>query len=208
MKVSDVFCRLLPAAILVASPFTTASAMHGGGGGFGGHGFASHSSGSHGFSHFGAHRNFAFWHHGFDRDGRFFRDRDGRFFRDRDDFFFRHRFFVGFDFAAFGFPGWWYPYDDWYPYPDAYYGDPSSYNDEPSSYGSDQTPYGTQYWSNLAISVQTKLAQRGYYHGSIDGVLGSGSQQAIKEFQTAKGMRVTGKIDPKLLKSLGISYKA
>jgi len=200
MKVSDVFCRLLPAAILVALPFTTASAMHGGGGGFGGHGFASHSFSSHGSSHFGAHRNFAFWHHGFDRDG--------RFFRDRDDFFFRHRFFVGFDFAAFRFPGWWYPYDDWYPYPDAYYGDPSSYNDEPSSYGSDQTPYGTQYWSNLAISVQTKLAQRGYYHGSIDGVLGSGSQQAIKEFQTAKGMRVTGKIDPKLLKSLGISYKA
>jgi putative peptidoglycan binding protein len=208
MKVSDVFFRLLPAAILVVSPFTTASAMHGGGGGFAGHGFASPASGSHGFSHFGAHRNFAFWHHGFDRDGRFFHDRDGRFFRDRDDFFFRHRFFVGFDFAAFGFPGWWYPYDDWYPYPDAYYGDPSSHNDEPSSYGSEQTPYGTQYWSNLAISVQTKLAQRGYYHGSIDGVLGSGSQQAIKEFQTAKGMRVTGKIDPKLLKSLGISYQA
>jgi len=205
MKVSDVFGRLLPAAILVVSPFTSARAMHGGGGGFGGHGFASHSVGSHGFSHFGAHRNFAFFHHGFDRDGRFFHDRDGRFFRDRDDFFFRHRFFVGFDFAAFGFPGWWDPYYDWYPYSDDY---PSSYNDDPSSYGGDQTPYGTQYWSNLAISVQTKLAQRGYYHGSIDGVLGSGSQQAIKEFQAAKGMRVTGRIDPKLLKSLGVSYKA
>ena len=197
MKVLAVICRLLPAAILVVSPFTTARAMHGGGGGFGGHGFASHSFGSHGFSRFGAHRNFGFWHRGFVRDG--------RFFRDRDDFFFRHRFFVGFDFAAFGFPGW-YPYD-WYPYPDAYYGDPYSYNDAPSSYADDSTPYGTQYWSNLAMSVQTKLAQRGYYHGSIDGVLGSSSQQAIKQFQAAKGMRVTGRIDPKLLKSLDISYK-
>ncbi|MBV9732522.1 MAG: peptidoglycan-binding protein [Verrucomicrobia bacterium] len=198
MKVLAVICRLLPSAIFVVSPFTTARGMHGGGGGFGGHGFASHSFGSHGFSHFGAHRNFGFFHHGFDRDG--------RFFRDRDDFFFRHRFFVGFDFAAFGFPGWWYPYD-WYAYPDAYYGDPYSYNNAPSSYGDDSTPYGTQYWSNLAMSVQTKLAQRGYYHGSIDGVLGPDSQRAIKEFQAANRMHVTGRIDPKLLKSLDISYK-
>src|SRR6201987_6537787 len=198
MKVLGVICRLLPAAILVVSPFTTARAMHGGGGGFGGHGFASHSFGGHGFSRFGAHPHWGFWHHGFVHDG--------RFFRHRDDFFFRHRFFVGFDFAAFGFPGWWYPYD-WDPYPDAYYGDPYSYNNAPSSYGDDSTPYGTQYWSNLAMSVQTKLAQRGYYHGSIDGVLGPDSQRAIKEFQAAKGMRVTGRIDPKLLKSLDISYK-
>jgi Putative peptidoglycan binding domain len=213
MKVSDVFCRVLPAAILIVSPFNVARAMHGGGGmgghggGMGGHGVASHSFGSPGSSRFGANRNFAFLHHDFDRGGRFFHDRDGRFFRDRDDFFFRHRFFVGFDFAAFGFPGWWYPYYDGYPYPDAYYGDPSSYGDEPSSDGGDSAKYGTQYWSNLAISVQTKLAQQGYYHGSIDGVLGSGSQLAIKEYQTAHGMRVTGRIDPKLLKSLGISYK-
>ena len=207
MKVLVVFCRVLPAAILVLSPFTVARAMHGGGG-MGGHGIASHSFGSRGSSHFGGNRHFAFWHHDFDRGGRFFHDRDGRFFRDRDDFFFRHRFFVGFDFAAFGFPGWWYPYYDSYPYPDAYYGDASSYSDEPSSYSGDPSPYGTQYWSKLAISVQTKLAQQGYYHGSIDGVLGSASQLAIKEFQAAHRMRVTGRIDPKLLKSLSISYKA
>lgn len=212
MKVSDVLFRLLPIAVLVMSPFTVARAMHGGGGmgghGMGGHGMASHSFGSRGPSRFGANRNFAFFHHGFDRDGRFFHDRDGRFFRDRDDFFFRHRFFVGFDFAAFGFPGWWYPYYDSYPYPDAYYGDSASYSDDPSSYGGDPASYGTQYWSNLAISVQTKLAQQNYYHGSIDGVLGPASQLAIKEYQTAHKIRVTGRIDPKLLKSLGISYKA
>jgi hypothetical protein len=194
MKVSDVFGRLLSAAILVVAPFTSAQAMHGGGGGFGGHGFGSHSFGSHGF-----HRNFAFSHHGFFRDG--------RFFHDRDNFFFRHRFFVGFDFAAFGFPDWWYPYGDWYPYYDTYYGYPYSYDEDPSAYNGDPTRYGTQYWSNLAISVQTKLAEQGYYHGSIDGVLGPSSQRAIKEFQSANGMRVTGRIDPKLLKSLGVSYK-
>ena len=216
MKVSDVFCRLLPVAILVVSPFSVARAMHGGGGmgggmgghSMGGHGMASHSFGSRGPGRFGANRNFAFFHHDFDHGGRSFHDRDGRFFRDRDDFFFRHRFFVGFDFAAFGFPGWWYPYDDSYPYPDAYYDDSASPSDEPSSYGGDPASYGTQYWSNLAISVQTKLTQQSYYHGSIDGVLGPASQLAIKEYQTAHRMRVTGRIDPKLLKSLGISYKA
>ena len=78
MKVSDVFGRLLPAAILVVSPFTEARAMHAGGG-IGGHGIGSHSFGSHGFSRFGANRNFAASHHDFGRDGRFFRDRDGRF---------------------------------------------------------------------------------------------------------------------------------
>ena len=81
-------------------------------------------------------------------------------------------------------------------------------SDEPSSYGGDPASYGTQYWSNLAISVQTKLAQQSYYHGSIDGVLGPASQLAIKEYQAAHRIRVTGRIDPKLLKSLGISYKA
>ena len=198
MKVLDVFFGLLPAAILVVSPFTAARAMHAGGG-MGGHAIGSHSFGSRGFSRFGAHGNFAAWHHHFDHDG--------RLFRDRDDFFRRH-FFVGFDFAAFGFPGWWYPYYDWYPYTDAYYGDPASYSADPAAYGGDPAVYGTQYWSNLAISVQTKLAQQGYYHGNIDGVLGSASQLAIKEYQVTKRMRVTGKIDPKLLKSLGISYKA
>ena len=135
------------------------------------------------------HRHdFALRHHDFDR----FRDRDF----DRDDRFFHHRhFFFGFDFASFGFP-WWYPYPYYYGYPYDY-----SYYD----YG---PAYDYQYWNDLAVSVQSELARRGYYHGAIDGVIGSGSRQAIRGFQSAQGLPVTGVIDRKVLKALGISYRS
>jgi Putative peptidoglycan binding domain len=126
--------------------------------------------------------------------GRFFDH--GRSF-DHGRFFDHHRehFFVGFDFLAFGYP-WWYP--DWYWYPYDYY----------DYYGYDYEPaYDYQYWQNLALSVQSELARRGYYHGAVDGVIGPSSRQAIEAFQSAQGLPATGLIDPKLLKALRISYK-
>jgi Putative peptidoglycan binding domain len=199
-----------------------------GGGGFGGHGFGRGGFGGHGFrssfaglSGRGLRPGFSgtrfadrgFFDRGdrgrfgrFDGGGRFGRfdrgDRFGRFDRD-DRFFFRRNFFVGFDFAAFGFPGWWdwgYPYDyGYYPYGNAYYGDNASYGDA--------STFDYKYWNNLAVSVQSELSRSGYYTGQIDGVIGSGSRQAIREFQTKQGLPVTGRIDPKLLDSLGIDYK-
>jgi hypothetical protein len=155
-------------------------------------GMPPHISSGRGFGHefgrFDHRHNFAFRHHDFDR----FRDRDF----DRDDRFFHHRhFFFGFDFASFGFP-WWYPYPYYYGYPYDY-----SYYD----YG---PAYDYQYWNDLAVSVQSELARRGYYHGAIDGVIGSGSRQAIRGFQSAQGLPVTGVIDRKVLKALGISYRS
>jgi peptidoglycan hydrolase-like protein with peptidoglycan-binding domain len=58
------------------------------------------------------------------------------------------------------------------------------------------------------MSVQTKLADQGYYHGQIDGVIGSGTIEAVRKFQADHGLTRTGKIDPKLLDALGINYKA
>jgi peptidoglycan hydrolase-like protein with peptidoglycan-binding domain len=57
------------------------------------------------------------------------------------------------------------------------------------------------------MSVQTKLADQGYYHGQVDGVIGSDTIEAVRQFQADHGLPRTGKIDPKLLKSLGITYK-
>ena len=37
----------------------------------------------------------------------------------------------------------------------------------------------------------------------IDGVIGSGSIQAIREFQAAQGLPVTGRIDPEIVEGLG-----
>jgi hypothetical protein len=112
------------------------------------------------------------------------------------------RFFFAFDFVSFGFPWWstwWYP---WYPPYPAYYG--SSYD---SCYSGGGQSFDYQYWTNLAVSVQSELAQRGYYQGAIDGVIGSGSREAIRAFQAAQALPVTGRIDLKLLNALGIEYK-
>ena len=144
---------------------------------FGGRvGMPPHISSGRGFGHefgpFDHRHDFAFRHHDFDR----FRDRDF----DRDDRFFHHRhFFFGFDFASFGFP-WWYPYPYYYGYPYDY-----SYYD----YG---PAYDYQYWNDLAVSVQSELARRGYYQGAIDGVIGAGSREAIRAFQAAQDCRLPG----------------
>jgi len=183
---------------------------------------------SHGLADRGVDRADRFRDNHFDRDDRFNRfDRDDRFGRfgrfDRDDrrFFFNHNFFVGFNFGAFGWwPGWWgwgwggpwwWGWDGWaYPYDYCDYGYPygydysANYDDPPAN----DSQYGSkEYWSDLAMSVQTKLTDDGYYHGQIDGVLGSSSLEAIRQFQSDHGLAVNGKIDPKLLKALGISYK-
>jgi hypothetical protein len=191
MKTTQLFHWLAAAAVAASLPVTAARAMSGhSGGGFTGGG--THGSSGRGSSHqFGSRHDVGnrFADHRF-ADHRF---ADRRFFHhDRDDHFFHHhnRFFFGFDFVAFGFPYWWYP--DYY-----YYGYPYDY----ASY--DYSPvYDYRYWYGLATAVQTELARRGYYHGSIDGLMGSGSREAIRAFQQAQGLPVTGVIDPALLKAL------
>lgn len=151
----------------------------------------------HEFGRFDHRHDFAFRDHDFDRFRHHSFDRERDF--DRDDRFFRHRFFFDFDFVSFGYP-WWYPS---YPYPYYYYGYPYDY-----SYYDYGPAYDYQYWNNLAVSVQSQLTRRGYYHGRINGVIGFGSRQAIRAFQAAQGWPVTGRIDSKLLKALGISYRS
>ena len=181
------------AALLLTTVQTTAAHSMGGGmgGGHGGMRMAPNFSSGRGFGHFDHRHDFAFRHNGGDRF--FFRHNGG------DRFFFRHqnRFFFGFDFASFGFP-WWYPYP--YPY---YYDYPYDY-----SYYDYGPAYDYQYWNDLAVSVQSELARRGYYQGAIDGVIGAGSREAIRAFQAAQGLPVTGVIDRKVLKALGISYRS
>jgi hypothetical protein len=135
-----------------------------------------------------------FFDHRFVDHDRFFDHR----FVDHDRFFFHHqnRFFFGFDFVSFGFP-WWYT---WYPPYPSYYGYPYD-----SSYSGGGQAFDDQYWTNLAVSVQSELARRGYYRGPTDGVIGRDSSEAIRAFQAAQGLPVTGVIDPKLLNALGIS---
>ena len=104
---------------------------------------------------------------------------------DRDDRFrrFHNRTFVFFD--TFGFPIF-YPYYGYYPYD--YYG----YND--SGYG-----YG-----NTVVEVQRRLARAGYYHGSIDGIMGPQTRRAIRAYERDHNMPAYGVIDRQLLATIGL----
>ena len=53
--------------------------------------------------------------------------------------------------------------------------------------------------------VQQKLKDLGYYTGAIDGIIGTKSKTAIKNFQRDKGLVVDGIVGPKTLSALGLS---
>lgn len=53
--------------------------------------------------------------------------------------------------------------------------------------------------------VQQKLKNLGYYKGSIDGIFGSQTRQAVVKFQRDNGLVADGIVGPKTLSALGIS---
>ena len=53
--------------------------------------------------------------------------------------------------------------------------------------------------------VQQKLKELGYYKGAIDGIIGTQSKTAIRNFQRDYGLTVDGIVGPKTLKALGLS---
>jgi hypothetical protein len=103
-----------------------------------------------------------------------------------------HGSHVFFD-VGFGYPFWYgYPYYGYYPY--GYYGGPS------------ETIYQAAALDrSTVIEVQRRLARNGYYHGAIDGVIGSGTRSAIRSYERAHGLRVDGLIDQRLLATMGLA---
>jgi hypothetical protein len=138
------------------------------------------------------------------------RDFDGRHFRRFNNFA-----FFGFGYP-FGFGGYPYGYG-YYPYDYGYY--PYGYGYNPYGYG--YPPYGTYYnsgappayqgemignsGSSVIAQVQRILARNGYYHGAIDGVIGSGTRGAIREYERARGLAVDGRINRQLLARMGLA---
>ena len=109
---------------------------------------------------------------------------------------YRSRSNVYFGFGL-GYPygyGYGCPYYDMYPYGYGYY-----------------APHAQVYASNginddaTVAAVQRRLARGGYYHGSIDGVIGSGTRTAIRAFERNNGLPVDGIIDRQLLKTMGLA---
>lgn len=53
--------------------------------------------------------------------------------------------------------------------------------------------------------VQTKLNEKGFHVGTIDGIMGPKTVQALKSFQSKNKEPVTGKIDHRTLAALGVA---
>jgi hypothetical protein len=58
---------------------------------------------------------------------------------------------------------------------------------------------------SVGADVQSALARKGFYHGAIDGIIGPQSRDAIRSYQAARGLPVTGQIDRSLLRSLRLA---
>ena len=105
------------------------------------------------------------------------------------------RFFYG------GFPFFWGPAIGF-----SFYGSPGYYYedgpDRPTYRGIPPMEAGAS--NDLGVDVQRALAHQGYYHGPIDGEIGSGSRAAIRAYESDHGLEVTGRIDNALLRSLHI----
>ena len=63
--------------------------------------------------------------------------------------------------------------------------------------------YGSR--GNEVTQIQTKLKRWGYYNGSIDGVYGSKTLEAVKSFQRKNGLTVDGIAGEKTLAAMGIT---
>ena len=63
--------------------------------------------------------------------------------------------------------------------------------------------YGSR--GNEVTQIQTKLKRWGYYTGSVDGIYGSKTVEAVKYFQRKNGLTADGIVGPATLKAMGIS---
>jgi peptidoglycan hydrolase-like protein with peptidoglycan-binding domain len=59
--------------------------------------------------------------------------------------------------------------------------------------------------SDTVRQVQQALQSKGHSTGPIDGILGPNTESALREFQRAQGISVTGRADQQTLASLGVA---
>jgi putative peptidoglycan binding protein len=74
---------------------------------------------------------------------------------------------------------------------EAYY-DPNGYSDQ------SQSNYST------VVAAQERLAREGYYHGESDGAVGAEMRQALRQYQSSHGLRVTGYLDKDTAAAMGL----
>ena len=113
------------------------------------------------------------------------------------------RFFVFIGGLWCGLDNGFFPWDYLPYYPDDYY--PYDYytNSDPYDYNGNTYDLGSG--DGAAVqAVQTQLFNLGYYSGSIDGVFGPTTRDAVARYQIANHLNVTGSLSPDTIQSLGL----
>ena len=139
-------------------------------------------------------------------DNHIFARHDGNWHRDwdrRHAHFHNGHFFVFIDGFWCGLDAGFYPWDylpyyayDYYPYD--YYADDQPYDNTEAVYN------GVPVADATVQAVQTQLTQLGYYTGSVDGIFGPATRDAVAKYQIANQLNVTGSLSPDTLQSLGL----
>ncbi len=106
-------------------------------------------------------------------------------------------------------PFYGYPFSHGYPYGYPGYGYPYFGASAALYYHGYHPPPRVQAYTpraggSVVAQVQQELARAGYYRGRVDGVIGTGTRNAIRAYERANGLRADGRIDQELLRSLGI----
>jgi hypothetical protein len=134
-----------------------------------------------------AERHDSNWHRDWDR-------RHAHFDRDH------HRFFVFIDGFWCGLDDGFFPWD-YYPYYAYDYNPYDDYTDDDPGYNNGAY---TAVVDPTVTSVQTELAQLGYYSGPVDGIYGPATRDAVAKYQIATNLDVTGSLSAQTLQSLGL----
>jgi hypothetical protein len=113
------------------------------------------------------------------------------------------RFFVFVDGFWCGLDDGFFPWDYLPYYPDDYY--PYDYDTNVDPYDYNGTTYNIGPADSATVqAIQTQLFNLGYYSGSIDGVFGPTTRDAVAKYQIANHLSVTGSLSPDTLTSLGL----
>jgi len=58
---------------------------------------------------------------------------------------------------------------------------------------------------SVITEAQKKLKRMGYYEGTVDGQMGSQTAAAIRRYQLAENLKVTGELNPQTRQNLGLA---
>ena len=59
--------------------------------------------------------------------------------------------------------------------------------------------------NGTVAAAQKELTKLGYYHGSIDGVIGPETEKAVRWFQSVDRLPVNGQLNDQTLRALNVS---